>query len=85
MPAKRLTESCATIVLLTLSLLAAGCATTSSQAAKPHRPQMITSEGVEQVGGINLPPQFDNGFTLADPVANFLDAVGEFVYRAFPH
>jgi hypothetical protein len=67
------------IVLLAISLLAGGCATTSSQAAKPHKPQMITSDGVEVVGGFNPPAAFDNGFNLSDGWANFVEVVG----RAF--
>ena len=67
------------ILLLAFSLIASGCATTSSQAAKPHKPQMITSDGVEVVGAFNLPNAVDHGFNLSDGWANFVEAVG----RAF--
>ena len=68
----------AIIVLLATSLLAAGCATTSSQNAqyKPHKPQMITSEGVEEVGAFKLPYPLDHGFPLSDGWADFLSSIG---------
>jgi hypothetical protein len=61
-----------------VSLVAGGCATTSSQtarASKPHKPQMITSNGVEEVGAPNLPASLDHGFSLSDSWANFLEAM----------
>ena len=66
------------IVLLAACLVGGGCATTSSQTAgapKPHKPQMITSEGPEEVGGANLPGPLDHGFSLSDGWASFLEAV----------
>jgi len=53
MSAKRLSSLGVMIVLLVLSLAAAGCATASSQASNPHKPQMITGE--EEHDGLNLP------------------------------
>jgi hypothetical protein len=81
MSAKRFNSLGVMTVFLALSLMGAGCATTSSQNAqyKPHKPQMITSSGAEVVGGFNPPPAFDNGFNLSDGWANFVEAVG----RAF--
>jgi hypothetical protein len=66
--------------LLAIALIGGGCATTSSQnasAPKPHKPQMITPDGVEVVGGINLSPEFENGFNLSDSWASVLTKVGE--------
>ena len=65
----------AIIVLLAMSLLAAGCATTSSQASKPHKPQMITANGPEEVGTSEVSKNFANGFNLSDGWANFLEAM----------
>jgi hypothetical protein len=56
MSAKRYTSPGAMIVLVTLSLAAAGCATTSSQNTQ-YKPRIITSEGVEEVGGFDLPDE----------------------------
>lgn len=75
MPAKRPISLTVMIVLLAISLLASGCATTSPQAAKPHRPQMITSDGVEVVGACKLPDPVDHGFNLSDSWASFLTAI----------
>jgi hypothetical protein len=41
------------VVLVAMSLIGAGCATTSSEAAKPHKPQMITGE--EEREALKLP------------------------------
>jgi len=38
---------------------------------------MITSEGVEVVGGFNPPTEFENGFNLSDKWAAVLTKVGE--------
>jgi hypothetical protein len=54
------------IVLLAISLAGAGCATTSSEVSKPHKPQMIT--GDEEREGMNLP----------DPIAGILSFLGQF-------
>ena len=64
------------ILLLAVSLVVSGCATTSSQAAKLHKPQMITSDGVEVVGAFKLPDPVDHGFNLSDALAEFLSAIG---------
>src|ERR1051326_7388041 len=77
MSAKRFSSLGAMIVLLAVGMVGGGCATTSSQNAqyKPHKPQMITSEGREEVGGANLPGPLDHGFSLSDGWASFLEAV----------
>jgi hypothetical protein len=75
MSAKRFNSRGVMIVLLATSLVGSGCATTSSQAAKPHKPQIITSEGVEEVGATTLPPELDHGFNLSDGWAEFLTAI----------
>jgi hypothetical protein len=67
MSAKRLSSLGVMIVVLTISLLASGCATTSSQAAKPHKPQIITSETDQE------------GLKLPDGVADVLSFLGNFV------
>jgi hypothetical protein len=41
------------IALLSIALIGGGCATTSSQGEKPHKPQMITGE--EERAGLKLP------------------------------
>jgi len=66
------------IVLLAISLVGGGCATTSSQNAqyKPHKPQMITSEGAETVGDDNLWCVLDRGFKLSDKSARALTVLG---------
>jgi hypothetical protein len=72
----------AIIVLLAIALIGGGCATTSSQTAiapKPHKPQMITADGVEQVGGFKLPDQLDHGFTLSDGCADVISFFGWFL------
>jgi hypothetical protein len=72
MSAKRFSSPGVMIVLLALLLVAAGCATTSSQNAqyKPHRPQMITANGPEEVGDCPFVHKFNHGFDLSDEVAN---------------
>jgi hypothetical protein len=77
MSAKRFSSLAAMIVLLAIALVGGGCATTSSEVSKPHKPQMITSDGVEVVGGFNPPAQFENGFSLSDKWAAVLTKVGE--------
>jgi hypothetical protein len=66
MSAKRFSSPGVMIVLLAVSLVGGGCATTSSQASKPHKPQMIT--GDEEREGMNLP----------DPIASILSFLGQF-------
>jgi hypothetical protein len=68
MSGKRFNSRGVMIVLLALSLVGAGCATTGSQNAqyKPHKPQMIT--GDEEREGIKLP----------DPIANTLSFLSQF-------
>jgi len=72
MSAKRSSSLGAIIVLLALSLAAAGCATTSSQNAqyKPHKPQMITANGPEEVGECPVAHKFNHGFNLSDDIAD---------------
>src|SRR5215813_3043351 len=67
----------ATIVVLTISLLAIGCATTSQTADtyKPHKPQMITSNGAEEVGDSEVSNKLSNGFSLSDSWASFLTVI----------
>jgi hypothetical protein len=67
----------AMIVLLAISLIGGGCATTSSQNAqyKPHKPQMITANGPEEVGDSEASKKFANGFNLSDSWAGFLEAM----------
>jgi hypothetical protein len=70
------------IVLLAIALVGSGCATTSSQNAeyKPHKPQMLTSEGVELVG-TRKPPEWTKGFELPDEFANILEFFDRLVPR----
>jgi hypothetical protein len=72
MSAKRFSSLAVIIVLLAVSLMGAGCATTSSQTAqyKPHKPQMITAEGPEEVGECPFVHKFNHGFDLSEEVAN---------------
>lgn len=63
------------IVFLALVLAGAGCATTSSEASKPHKPQMITANGPEEVGTSEVSNKFSNGFSLSDSWAGFLEAM----------
>jgi hypothetical protein len=55
MSAKRFSSLGVMIVFVTLSLAPAGCATCSQNAQ--YKPQIITSEGVEEVGGFDLPDE----------------------------
>ena len=68
------------IVLLAISLVGGGCATTSQTAsgAKPHKPQMITAEGAEFVGDDKDGPWYrlGHGFELSDKSASALTAFG---------
>jgi len=65
MSAKRFSSLGAMIVLLSLSLVGGGCATTSSQNVryKPHKPQMITASGPEEVGECPIAHKFNRGST----------------------
>lgn len=79
MIAKRFNASGVMIVLLAIGLVGGGCATTSSQTAsapKPHKPQMITADGVEEVGGFKLPGELGHGFKLSDDWAAALTVMG---------
>ena len=66
------------IVLLALSLVGAGCATTGSQNAqyKPHKPQMITANGPEEVSDCQIGKAFSEGIKLPDAWANTLVVMG---------
>src|SRR6267154_6738958 len=77
MSAKRFNSPGVMIVLLATALAGGGCATTSSQNAqyKPHKPQMITSEGAEEVGTSDVSKKLSNGFSLSDSWAGFLEAM----------
>ena len=79
MSAKRFSSLGVMIVLLAIALIGSGCATTSSQAAKPHKPQMITADGVEEVGEHKLPPALDHGFKLSDEWADVVSFFGWFL------
>jgi hypothetical protein len=65
------------IVLLAIALVGSGCATTSQTADsyKPHKPQMITSNGSEEVGTSEVSNKLSNGFSLSDSWASFLTAI----------
>jgi hypothetical protein len=78
MSGKRFNSRGVMIVLLALSLVGAGCATTGSQNAqyKPHKPQMITANGPEEVGECPLAHKFNRGFDLSNESAGALTAVG---------
>jgi hypothetical protein len=78
MSAKRFTSPGVMIVLLSISLFGGGCATTSSQNAqyKPHKPQMITAHGPEEVGASKVEDTFDNGLKLSDNWAYTLTVMG---------
>jgi len=71
------------IILLVIAVAGGGCATTGSQNAqyKPHKPQMITSEGVEIVGDDTDSPWYilGHGFKLSDKSARALTALGRLV------
>jgi hypothetical protein len=66
------------IVLLAIALVGGGCATTSQTADsyKPHKPQMITADGVEEVGASRVQGTFANGMKLSDNWANTLTVMG---------
>jgi hypothetical protein len=68
------------IVLLAVGMVGGGCATTSSQNAqyKPHKPQIITANGPEEVGDDNDGPWYilGHGFKLSDKSARVLNALG---------
>jgi hypothetical protein len=71
MSAKRFSSLGVMIVLLVITLVGAGCATTSQNVQyKPHRPQMITANGPEEVGECPIAHKFNHGFDLSDDVAN---------------
>ncbi len=72
MSAKRFSSPGVMIVLLAIALVGGGCATTSSQNAqyKPHKPQMITAQGAEEVGECPIAHKFNRGFDLSEEVAN---------------
>jgi hypothetical protein len=76
MSAKRFSSPGVMMVLLALVLVGGGCATTSSQASKPHKPQMITADGVEEVGASKVQGTFDNGMKLSDNWAYTLTVMG---------
>jgi hypothetical protein len=67
------------IFLLAVALAGGGCATTSAEVSKPHKPQMITSQGVEVVGGFKLPDAVDHGFKLSDQWADVVSFFGWFL------
>jgi hypothetical protein len=71
------------IVLLAISLIGGGCATTSSQNAqyKPHKPQMLTSEGLVVVGASKFPFEWGHPFDLPDEIANVLEFFDRLVPR----
>jgi hypothetical protein len=77
MAAKRFSSPGVIIVLLAISLVGGGCATTSQTADsyKPHKPQMITANGPEEVGTSDASKNFSNGFSLSDGWASFLTAM----------
>jgi hypothetical protein len=76
MSAKRFIFLGMMIVLLAISLIGSGCATTStSDAYKPHKPQMITANGPEEVGDSDASKKFSNGFSLSDTWASVLTAM----------
>lgn len=65
------------IVLLAMLLVGGGCATTSQNALyKPHKPQMITAAGPEEVDENALAHTFGRGFDLSDEAASALTSFG---------
>jgi len=85
MSAKRFSSPGVMIVLLAIALVGCGCATTSWQNAqyKPHKPQMITAQGAEEVGECPIAHKFNRGFNLSDEVADSVPfAVAGFCLRA---
>jgi len=86
MSAKRFNSLAAIIVLLAISLVGGGCATTSSQNAeyKPHKPQMITSKGIEVVGASKFPFEWMHPFEMPDEIANVFEFFDPLVPRPQP-
>ena len=78
MSAKRFSLRCLMIVSLTIAFMVTGCATTSSQHAQynSHKPQMITADGVEEVGSCKVEHTFAYGIRLSDPWADALTVMG---------
>jgi hypothetical protein len=78
MSAKKFSLLGVTIVLLAMSLVGGGCATTSSQNAsyKPHKPQMITANGPVEVGENEFAHTISHGFDLSDGAANVIAILG---------
>jgi len=78
MSAKRFTSLGVMILLLAIALIGGGCATTSSQNAqyKPHKPQMITASGPEEVDESEFMHKFNRGFDLSNESAGALTALG---------
>jgi hypothetical protein len=78
MSAKKFSLLGVTIVLLAMSLVGGGCATTSSQNAsyKPHKPQMITANGPVEVGENEFAHTLNHGFKLSDETASALTGLG---------
>lgn len=73
MPSNRFTIRSVMILLLAIFLAGGGCATNSSEVSKPHKPQMITSNGAEEVGDSEVSNKLSNGFSLSDSWAGFLE------------
>jgi hypothetical protein len=78
MSAKRFSSRGVMIVLLAISLVGGGCATTSKNAgvSKPHRPQMITAAGPEEVDQNEFAHTLGHGFDLSDGAANVIAVLG---------
>jgi hypothetical protein len=76
MSAKRFSSRGVMIVLLAIALVGGGCATTSSQASKPHKPQMITADGAEEINASKVSDKLANGFKLPDDWAAVLTVMG---------
>jgi hypothetical protein len=81
MSAKRFSSPGVMIVLLATSLIGGGCATTSqtSDSYKPHKPQMITANGTEEIGASKVQDTFANGMKLSDNWATTLIVMGPFL------
>lgn len=87
MSAKRFTPRGLMIVLLSLGLVGGGCATTHSQSAqyKPHKPQMITASGPEEVGENPFVYKFNSGFGLSNEVTdNYPFFIASLLLQALP-
>lgn len=78
MSAKRFSSLGVMIVLLAIALVGGGCATTSSQNGqyKPHKPQMLTAAGPEEVDENAFAHTFGHGFNLSDGAANVIAILG---------